>query len=69
MGINSWMLQVITIDNKESFILHFLRQKKDKPWTENEKKIMYYAGKIFQMVLDTYAKNHTEAGFCPGGDQ
>lgn len=69
LGINSWMLQVITIDNKESFILHFLRQKKDKPWTENEKKIMYYAGKIFQMVLDTYAKNHTEAGFCPGGDQ
>lgn len=69
LGINSWMLQVISIDNKESFILHFLRQEKDKPWTENEKKIMHYACKIFQMVLDSYAKNHHEKSACQGGAQ
>ncbi|MGM9528765.1 MAG: hypothetical protein ACI3XH_02010 [Phascolarctobacterium sp.] len=68
-GIHSWLFQIITINNKESFLLHFLRQEKDKPWTENEKKIMHYACKIFQMVLDTYAKNHTEASSCPGGAQ
>lgn len=68
-GLTAWMFQLITVNNKESFILHFLRQTKDNPWTENEKKIMHYACKIFQIILDSYAHTHPAENPCQGGAQ
>lgn len=68
-GIASWMFRIITVDEQDSFALYFLRQKDKGPWTENEKKIMHYACKIFQIILDSYAHTHPTGTTCQGGAQ
>ena len=66
-GINAFMLSFITIGNRESFILYFIRQQDAKPWTENEKKIMHYTSKMFAMLLDGYAQKHPQQSVLNGG--
>ena len=69
LGISSLMFNVISVANKESFILYFLRQKNSKPWTENEQKIIYYAGKMFALLLEGYAQAHPCQDQRSGGVQ
>ena len=67
LDIASWMHSIITLDGKESFILFFLRQKEDKPWTENEQKIMHYASKMFALLLKGYVQKHPSPDYVSGG--
>lgn len=68
-GITSWMFNIISVNNKESFILYFLRQENAKPWTNNEKKIMHYTSKMFALLLDGYVQKHPSQGYLNGGAQ
>lgn len=69
LGISSLAYHIISFGGKESFILYFLRQENNKPWTENEKKIMHYASKMFALLLDDYAKKHPNQDCLSGGAQ
>ena len=68
-GISSLMQNIISIDGKESFLLIFLRQQKTAPWTENEKKIMHYTGKIFAFFLQSFAAKYPPQSLLNGGAQ
>lgn len=65
VGISSFMYRIISVKGQASFIVFFHRQQDAKPWTENEKKIMYYASKMFALLLDGYVAKQAEHG-CGG---